>query len=142
MIGICPQQRNKHIPSFLAKVHDSLHTAYDTVRANITSAHQRNKERYDKERTFSPYSVGDLVWLHVSAAKPGRTKKFVSQWKGLYTINDRISEVKYKVKLVGSSVKPLIVHYKWLKSCYGTPIHSPLASTVPLYTQYLSTLIL
>ena len=37
--------------------------------ANITSAHQHNKEHYDKKRPFPPYSVGDLVWLHVSAVK-------------------------------------------------------------------------
>ena len=39
MIGILPQQRHKDVPSFLAKVHNSLHIAYATVRANITSAH-------------------------------------------------------------------------------------------------------
>ena len=60
----------------------------------------------------------------------------MSQWKGLYTVIDRVSEVNYKVKLVGSSVKPFIVHHNWLKSCYGTPS----VSTVPLYTQHLSTL--
>ena len=74
MIEIPPQQRHKDVPSFLAKVHNLLHTAYATVRANITSAHQNNKEHYDKR----PFSVGDLVWLHVSAVKPGRTKKFTS----------------------------------------------------------------
>ena len=67
MIGIPPQQRHKDVPSFVAKVRNSLHTAYATVRANITSAHQHNKEHYDKNRPFLPYSVGDLVWLHVSA---------------------------------------------------------------------------
>ena len=92
MIGIRPQQKNKDVPSFLSKVHDSLHTAYDTVRNSIASAHLCNKERYDKERPFSPYSVGDLVWLHFSAVKPGRTKKFATQWKGPYTVIDRVAK--------------------------------------------------
>ena len=131
MIGIPPQQRHKDVPSFVAKVHNSLHTAYATVRANITSAHQHNNEHYDKKRPFSPYSVGDLVWLHVSAVKPGRTKKFASQWKGPCTVIDRTSDVNYKLKLVGSSVKPLIVHHNRLKPCYGTPIHSTSANSVP-----------
>ena len=95
MIGILPQQKNKDVPSFLANLHDSLHTTYTTVRAHIASAHQCNKECYDTQKPFSPYSVGDLVWLHVSAIKPGRTKKFASQWKGLYTVTDRTSEVNY-----------------------------------------------
>ena len=84
--------KNKDVPSFLSKVHDSLHTVYDTVRNSIASAYQCNKERYDKERPFSPYSVGDLVWLHFSAVKPGRTKKFATQWKGLYTVIDRVAK--------------------------------------------------
>ena len=131
MIGIPPRQKHKDVPSFVDKVHNSLHTAYATVRANITSAHQHNKEHYDKKRPFLPYSVGDLVWLHVSAVKPGRTKKFASQWKGPYTVIDRTSDVNYKLKLVGSSVKPLIVHHNRLKPSYGTPIHSTSASSVP-----------
>ena len=138
MMGSLPQQRNKDVPSFLAKLHNSLQTAYTTVRAHIASAHQRNKARYDKERPFSPYSVGDLVWLHVSAVKPGRTKKFASQWKGPYTIMDRISEVNYKIKLVGSSTKATIVHHNRLKSYHGTPPTptnaAPPVSPVPLYS--------
>ena len=100
---------------------------------NITSAHQLNKEHYDKE-TLSLNLVGDLVWLHVSAVKLGRTKTFALQWKGPYTIIDRTCEVNYKLKLVGSSVKPLIVQHNWLKPCYGIPIHSTLASTCHLYS--------
>lgn len=87
IIGSLPQQRNKDVPSFLAKLYNSLHTAYTTVRAYIASAHQHSKAHYDKERPFSLYSVGDLVWLHVSAVKPGKTKKFASQWKGPYTLS-------------------------------------------------------
>ena len=54
MIGILPQQRHKDVLSFLAKVHNSLYTAYATVRVNITSAHQHNKEHHDKERPYHP----------------------------------------------------------------------------------------
>ena len=97
MVGIPPQPKNKDVPPFLAKLHDSLHTSYTAVRAHIASAHQRNKERYDTQKPFSPYSVGDLVWLHVSAIKPGKTKKFASQWKGPYTVIDRTSKVNYKI---------------------------------------------
>lgn len=132
MVGTPPQQGKKDIPSYLTRLHNSLHTAYVAVRANIESAHQRNKERYDRERPFSPYSVGDLVWLHVPAIKAGRTKKFTSQWKGPYTVMDRISEVNYRLKLVGSSSKPLVVHHNRLKPYYGTPQQAPPAPTRPV----------
>ena len=101
--------------------HYILPNAYAAVRTHITSAHQRNKEGYDNERPFSPYTVGDLVWLYLPAVKPGRTKKFASQWKGPYTVMDRNSEVNYRLKLVGSSAKSLVVHHNRLKSYYGTP---------------------
>ena len=39
--------------------------------------------------TFSPYSIGDLVWLHVPAVKP---KKFASQWRGPYTVIDKLND--------------------------------------------------
>ena len=84
MIGVHPQQRNKDIPSFLAMVHDSLHTTYVTVRANINLAHQRSIEHYDKERPFPPYLVGDLVWLYASAVKPGRSKKVATMERTIY----------------------------------------------------------
>ena len=45
MIEIPSQQRHEDV--FLAGVHNLLHTAYDTARANITSAHQCNKIRRD-----------------------------------------------------------------------------------------------
>ena len=54
MIVIPPQQRHKDVSSFLAKVHNSFYTVYATTRANITSAHQHNKEHYDKKRPFHP----------------------------------------------------------------------------------------
>ena len=78
------QQRNKDIPSFLAEVHDSLDTAYVTMRANISLAHQCSMEHYDKEGPLLPYSVVDLVWLHAPAVKPGRTKKLTIMERSIY----------------------------------------------------------
>ena len=55
---------------------------------------------------------------------------------------DRISEVNYKIKLVGSSTKATIVHHNRLESYYGTPQQvtptstnaAPPVSSVPLYS--------
>ena len=49
MIGTPPLQcKVTDIPSFVNKLHTSLHSAYIFVRAHIASSHQCNKERYDK----------------------------------------------------------------------------------------------
>ena len=139
----CSQQASRSVPSFIAKIHQSLNTAYATVRQHIFTAHRQNKDRYDKQRPFSPFQVGDQVWLFTPVVKPGTTKKFTSQWRGPYTVLDRINKVNYRIKLVGSSVKPQVVHHNRLKLCYGTPqqittpvLHPP--STVltrPLYAE-------
>ena len=49
----CRHLYNVKVPSFVTKLHNSLHSAYTAVRAHITSSHQRNKERYDKERLLN-----------------------------------------------------------------------------------------
>ena len=53
--------------------------------------------------------------------KPSTTKKFISQWRGPYTTLDRVNRVNYRIKLVGSSAKPQVIHHNRLKLCYGTP---------------------
>ena len=93
MIGTSSLQRKvTDIPSFVNKLHTSLHSAYSAVRAHIAKSHQHNKKRYDKHGFFSPYSIGDLIWLHVPAVKPDRTKKFAPQWCGPYTMIDKFSD--------------------------------------------------
>ena len=110
IIGTPPLQRKvTDNPSFVNKLHTSLHSAYAAVRAHIAASHQRNKTRYDKHGFFSPYSIGDLVWLHVPTVKPGRTKKFVSQWCGPYTVIDKLSDANYRIQLVGSYAKSPVV---------------------------------
>ena len=88
LMGTLPQQQPKNVPAFLDDLHRSLHSAYRTVRSHIQSAHQCNKQRYDKQRPYTSFMVGNQVWLHVPVVKPGRTKKFTSQWRGPYTVMD------------------------------------------------------
>lgn len=121
MMGTLPRQQPKNVPAFLDDLHHSLHSAYHTVRQHIHSAHQHNKQRYDKEKPYTPFMVGDQVWLNVPVVKPGRTRKFTSQWRGPYTVMDRVSASNYRIRLIGSSAKDIVVHHNWLKLCYGTP---------------------
>ena len=88
---------------------------------HISAAHKRNKSCYDKQKPFSPFQVGDQVWLFTPVVKPGTTKKFTSQWRRPYTVLDRVNRVNYCIKLVESSAKPQVIHHNRLKLCYGTP---------------------
>ena len=134
MLGALPPHQPKDVPAYIGDQHKSLNTAYSTVRSHIQSAHERNKQRHDASKPYLPYTVGDQVWLHVPAVKTGRSKKFSSQWHGPYTILDKISATNYRIKLVGSPAKDIVVHHNKLKLCYSTPQHStltqaPLTST-------------
>ena len=132
MMGTLPQQQPKNVPAFLDDLHCSLHSAYRTVRSHIQSAHQCNKQRYDKQRPYTPFMVGDQVWLHVPVVKPGRTKKFTSQWRGPYTVMDRVNTANYRIRLIGSPAKDTVVHHNRLKLCCGTPKEATVpSSTLP-----------
>ena len=72
MIGIPLQRKGTDIPSFVTKLHNSLHSTYTAVRAHIISSHKRNKERYDKERPFLPYSIGDLGYMFLLLNQAGQ----------------------------------------------------------------------
>jgi len=61
MLGTLPQQHTRKPPAFVDDLHRSLASAYHTVRGHIQLTHQRNKQRYDKERPFTPFMVGDQV---------------------------------------------------------------------------------
>ena len=109
------------VPSFVNEVHQSLHKAYSSARSHISSAHRQNKDYYDRQKPFVPFQVGDQVWLFTPVVRCGKTKKFTSQWRGPYTVLDRVSKVNYRIKLVGSAAQPKVVHHNRLKLCYGTP---------------------
>jgi len=109
------------VPSFVNEVHQSLHKAYSSARSHISSAHRQNKDYYDQQKPFVPFQVGDQVWLFTPVVRCGKTKKFTSQWRGPYTVLDRVSKVNYRIKLVGSAAQPKVVHHNRLKLCYGTP---------------------
>ena len=64
-------------------------------------------------------------YISVPAVKPGRTKKFTSQWRGPYTVIDKLSDTNYRIQLVGSSAKSLVVHHNRMKLCYGIPQQVP-----------------
>ena len=69
-----------------------------------------------------------------------KTEKFASQWRGPYTILNKLSVTSYCIKLIGSPSKDMVVHHNRLKLCYGTPQQStitptPLNSTQPSYAE-------
>ena len=83
-------------------------------------AHKKRKDVKDKHCSETNFRIGDRVWLFNPAVKVGQTKKFSSQWRGPYTVIDRVSPVNYRIQLIGTT-STQIVHYNRLKLCHSDP---------------------
>ena len=92
------------------------------VRENLQSQHLRRKSLHDRQGIAKELQVGDRVWLYNPRVPQGSTKKFISMWKGPYTVT---GAVNYKVQLIGGS-QTFVVHRNRLKLCYTPPQQSQL----------------
>ncbi|KAL5489438.1 hypothetical protein EMCRGX_G018530 [Ephydatia muelleri] len=91
------------IPQYIKEVKTTLKMAYDVIRENLDVAQKKRKERRDKH-----------------CAEVGETSKLSSQWRGPYTVIDRVSPVNYKIQLIGTT-KTQTVHHNRMKMCHGDP---------------------
>ena len=108
------------IPQYIKEVKTTLKMAYDVIRENLDVAQKKRKERRDKHCAEVNFKVGDRVWLFNPAVKVGETRKLSSQWRGPYTVIDRVSPVNYKIQLIGTT-KTQTVHHNRMKMCHGDP---------------------
>ena len=108
------------ILQYIKEVKTTLKMAYDVIRENLDVAQKKRKERRDKHCAEVNFKVGDRVWLFNPAVKVGETRKLTSQWRGPYTVIDRVSPVNYKIQLIGTT-KTQTVHHNRMKMCHGNP---------------------
>lgn len=127
MIGsaVKPKEARVTVPQFVRDLHSTLKTVYSQVREGFKAPYHCNKARYDQHTANTHISIGDQVWLYVSAVKTGTTKKLICLWRGPYTIIDKLSVLNYQIQLLGVPTKTLVVHHNRLKHCFETP-KSPL----------------
>ena len=90
----------------------------------------RQKTYYDHRCHGNPYSVGDLVWLHVPYVKRGQTRKLHRPWHGPYLIAKKLSDSTYRIKSIDGKRKRQrqIVHFDRLKPCTEPVDSHPAAS--------------
>eukprot|EP00731_Ephydatia_muelleri_P012792 Em0007g102a len=77
------------LAEYVRKTQTTLKTAFTEVRERLKAAHAKQKQLADKGACVLKFHVGDRVWLFVPTVKRGQTKKFVSLWRGPYTILDK-----------------------------------------------------
>ena len=66
---------------------------FTEVRKRVKAAHAKLKQLPDKRACGQRFHVGNRMWHFVPIVKCGQTKKFVSLWRGPYTIIDKVSAV-------------------------------------------------
>ena len=92
-----PSDATSGVPEYVAKLKQSLQTAYDHARIAGAEAQRRQKSIYDKRSTQPAFALGDHVFLHHPAVKPGTTPKFHRPWRGPFVIVRRIDDVLVQI---------------------------------------------
>ena len=86
----------------------SLQDAYVTVRENLQSAHQRQKDYYDRLTHGERFKPGEFVWLWSPVIPRGVAPKFYETWIGLFKVTKRLSNVTYEILGVGRKTKKIV----------------------------------
>ena len=107
-------QKSVQATEYVSLLTHSLNKAYVLARDKFGMKQQRQKESYNKRQYGTPYSVGDLVWLHSTRMHSGHDRKFKKPWTGPYRVLQHISDQVYEIKHVHTS-KKLVVHFDRLK---------------------------
>ena len=76
------------------------------------------RKNHDRNIQLNPFTEGDLVWLYNPSYK-GKGAKLQCHWEGPYRVEQKISDVIYRVKKTRRS-KTKIVHHNHLKAYSGT----------------------
>ena len=71
--------------------------------------------------------IGQIVYLHNPARKPGISHKFTPVWQGPYQIQERVGELDYKI--VDQKGKESVVHANRLKVARDPNIWKPKAKS-------------
>ena len=59
----------------------NLYSVFESVRTNLESFHQREKDRYDLGAVEHIFQTGDMVNIRLKCRQPGPSK-FKSEWSG------------------------------------------------------------
>ena len=82
-----------------------LQHARQLISQNSDEAKAASKRAYDIKTKARKFSPGDDVLLHIPDPPEGTSRKLYMPWRGIYTIIEKTSDTKYKLKKKGGRVK-------------------------------------
>ncbi|DAZ97555.1 TPA: hypothetical protein N0F65_005527 [Lagenidium giganteum] len=77
----------------------SQRRSYGKLMEERVAAQNENVANPKASTTRREYQVGELVWLYHELVKPGLVRKLAHLWHGPYAIEERVSEVVYRLKI-------------------------------------------
>ena len=87
---------------------------HDIARDNIIRSSDTQKKSYDFKKNVEISQIGDTVFLHSTARKPGTSSKFHLPWSGPFLVVKKISDLVYGIQR-SSKADIKYVHHDWLK---------------------------
>lgn len=97
---------------------ETLLDLWDSVDKMQAASKSRMYQRYNQGKSDYPYKTGDLVYLHNTIVKKGKTKKFTKPWLGPYPVlvvhspqNVTIKQGTKDVRVHTSRLKPYVLSY-------------------------------
>ena len=93
----------------------SSREAYQKVRLRTTCQLEHQAELYNQKVHGSPYEVGSHVWVLFPQVPRGRSKKVHRPWSGPFVVIKHLSDVTYRVQIVNSRRRRVVVHFNHLK---------------------------
>ena len=95
-----------------------LEEIHDQVRVDLKLSGETMKARYDAKAHTRENKVGDKVWLYNPQRKKDKYPKLMSDWEGVYTVSEVLSDVTLRIQ-GGPRAKPKVVHANRLWHYHG-----------------------
>lgn len=106
------------VDDFVNKMHDRLVTAYEIAREQLQVTADRSKHYYDLRVRPVEISVGSWVWMYSPRKYVGRSPKWQKNYSGPFLVEDRLSDVLYRIRR-SRKANSLLVHRDKLKPYCG-----------------------
>lgn len=102
---------NPTVVEYILTLLNRLYNTQELVKANMMEAQARAKKYYDKNSRMRSFDEGDKVLLLRSA----KANKLELQWEGPATVEQKLSDTNYVVRLPGRRKEVRIFHCNLMK---------------------------
>ncbi len=102
------------------EIMDKLIRAREVAKARTVAQQRRSALRYNEKHRMLIFAPGDKVAVWYPSRKVGRSEKLICKFRGPCTVEEKISDVNYRIKVDkrGTGPKSEVIHVSRLKPYY------------------------